>query len=240
MRLNRFLATQGVGARRTCEDIIRDGRISVNGRIVTELGLVVEADRDTVELDGDRIGTAVKLVYALLNKPAGYVVTAKDPQNRPTVFHLLEGIEQRIFPVGRLDLDVEGLLLLTNDGDLGFRLTHPRYEVEKTYQAVISGKPDKQTLHAIEEGMQLEDGPTAPIHVTVFRATKNETFLEMKMHEGRKRQIKRMWSTLGHPVISLVRTGFASITLDGVRTGQWRYLTPEEVQRLRTKVGLSR
>ena len=229
MRLNRYLASRGVGARRTCDEMIRQGRVRVNSRTITEPGVAINIDRDTVELDGTIVEATVTLVYVLLHKPAGYVVTAKDPQNRPTVFHLLEDVGQRIFPVGRLDLDVEGLLLLTNDGDLGFRLSHPRYEVDKIYRVLVEGKPDRQTLDTIRGGFQLDDGPTAPMDVIVVDEGEHGTMLEMKMHEGRKRQVKRMWSSLGHPVTHLIRTGFADMTIDGLRTGQWRYLTPEEV-----------
>ncbi|MFQ6092450.1 MAG: pseudouridine synthase [bacterium] len=238
MRLNRFLASLGVGARRKCDELIRQGRVKVNGRSVMEPWFQVEKGRDAVEVDGEYVGARVKLVHILLNKPAGYVVTAADPQNRPTVFDLIGCVEQRVFPVGRLDLDVEGLLLLTNDGDLSYRLTHPRFEVEKVYRVLVTGKPDRRALRSMQTGLQLEDGPTAPTEVRVVRGDGKTTLLELRMHEGRKRQIKRMCKALGHPVIKLVRIAFAGLSINGLHVGEWRYLTSAEVGRLNKCVGL--
>ena len=232
------MASRGLGARRTCDDIIRQGRVRVNGLAVTEPGCAIDAHRDTVEVDGKILEAVVNLVYILLNKPVGYVVTARDPQGRPTVYDIVTGLEERIFSVGRLDADVEGLLLLTNDGDLSYRLTHPRYEVEKTYRVLVAGRPDRGRLEDLQRGVQLEDGPTAPTDISVLQEREGESLVEMKMHEGRKRQVKRMWAAVGHPVKRLVRTGLAALTLEGLKTGQWRHLTPDEVRRLRELVGL--
>ena len=239
MRLNRFLSSRGVGARRKCDEMIRQGRVKMNGHTVMEPGVQVEIGRDTIDVDGNVIETTVRLVYVLLHKPAGYVVTVRDPQNRPTVFDLMDGISQRIFPVGRLDLDVGGLLLLTNDGNMSYRLIHPRYEVEKIYTLLVRGRPNSKALRAIESGIQLEDGLTAPTEVRILDNGEKITLLEMKMHEGRKRQIKRMWSAVGHPVVSLTRTAFAGLTIDDLRPGEWRFLRDDEVMWLKMNVGLS-
>ena len=240
MRLNKFLASRGVDARRKCDDLIQKGRVKINNRTVLEPGFQVEMGRDLVSVDGKVIETTVRLVYILLYKPAGYVVTAKDPQNRPTVFDIIEGIGQRIFAVGRLDLDVEGALLLTNDGEVGHRLIHPRYEIEKIYHVLVMGKPSQKTLRAVSEGLHLNDGPTAPAEVVILKGDGETTLLELKIHEGRKRQIKRMWSSVGHSVVKLIRTVFAGLTIDGLQPGEWRYLSKDEVNQLKEMVGLSR
>ena len=238
MRLNRFLASRGVDARRKCDEIIRTGRVKINRCTVLEPGFQVEVGRDLVSVDGKPL-SSVRLVYILLNKPALYVVTVRDPQNRATIFDLVKGIQQRIFPVGRLDFDVEGALLLTNDGELTHRLIHPRFEVEKVYHVLVQGKPDRKALQFVREGLQLEDGLTAPTEVTVLCEKEETTLLELKMHEGRKRQIKRMWSAVGHAVLTLTRIAFAGLTIEGLRAGEWRFLTQVEVNNLKEKVGLS-
>jgi pseudouridine synthase len=238
MRLNKFLASHGVGARRKCDDIIREGRVTVNGRTVREFGIQLREDQDIVEVDGKRIGATGGLVYILINKPAGYVVTAKDPHNRPTVFHLLQGVQERVFSVGRLDVDVGGALLLTNDGELSFRLTHPRYEVEKVYRVHVQGKPDHQTVRSIQTGLHLDDGRTAPMKVRIVGGDEDTTVCEMTMHEGRKRQVKRMWARVGHPVLALQRIQFAGLTLHRLRSGEWRYLAREDIEKLKESAGI--
>lgn len=238
MRLNKYLASHGVGARRKCDEFIRAGRVRVNGRAVTELGTRIEVDQDMVEVDGRRLESTRGLVYILLNKPAGYVVTVKDPQNRPTVFDLLEGIEHRVFPVGRLDLDVEGLLFLTNDGDLSYRLTHPRFQVEKVYRVEVQNRPGEDALRSLQSGVHLDDGRTAPAAVRRVGGDGGTTVFEMRMHEGKKRQVKRMWSAIGHPVIRLQRISFGGLHLKGVRRGEWRFLKRDEIERLKESVGL--
>lgn len=240
MRLNKYLAFHGVGARRTCDEFIREGRIRVNGCVVRELGTQVKVGQDRVEVDGKRLELTRRLVYILLNKPAGYVVTAKDPRHRPTVFDFLKDIEQRVFPVGRLDLDVQGLLLLTNDGALSFRLTHPRFQVEKVYRVVVEGRPEGEILRSIRSGLRLDDGPTAPADVKQIGGDDRATMFEMRMHEGRKRQIKRMWSALGHPVLALERISFAGLTTKGLAQGEWRFLEREEIEKLKERAGLLR
>lgn len=232
MRLAKYLAEAGVASRRKAEELIMQGRVKINGLVVKEKGCTINPDVDRVEFDG-RIISREEKVYILLNKPAGYISSVFDPQGRPTVMELLKDIKLRIYPVGRLDFDTEGLLLLSNDGDFTNLMIHPRYEINKTYQALVKGKPDKKSLQILQEGIQLEDGITAPARVNILKALQDKTLLEIEIHEGRKRQVKRMCLAVGHPVISLKRTTFGSLKLQGVAPGKYRFLTPSEVNRLK-------
>jgi 23S rRNA pseudouridine2605 synthase len=232
MRLQKFLAQAGVASRRRAEELIRAGRVKVNGTTVTAMGVQVEPGRDLVEVDGKAVKLIEKKVYYLLYKPPGYVTTVDDPQGRPKVIDLLKGIKERIYPVGRLDYATEGLLLLTNDGDLTLRLTHPRYGVTKTYRALVKGVPDEQTLQKLATGVKLEDGFTAPAEVKLLRTGKGTSLLELTLREGRKREVRRMCAAVGHPVLWLKRTKMAFLTLKGLRPGEYRQLTKEEVNRL--------
>ncbi|MBP8818828.1 MAG: rRNA pseudouridine synthase [Syntrophomonadaceae bacterium] len=232
MRLAKYLAEAGVASRRKAEELIMQGRVKINGLVVKEKGCTINPDVDRVEFDG-RIISREEKVYILLNKPAGYISSVFDPQGRPTVMELLKDIKLRIYPVGRLDFDTEGLLLLSNDGDFTNLMIHPRYEINKTYQALVKGKPDKKSLQILQEGIQLEDGITAPARVNILKTFQDRTLLEIEIHEGRKRQVKRMCLAVGHPVISLKRTTFGSLKLQGVAPGKYRFLTPSEVNRLK-------
>jgi 23S rRNA pseudouridine2605 synthase len=225
MRLNAFLARAGVASRRGAEELIRAGRVRVNGE-VAGLATFVEA-RDRVEVD-DRPVEPEELTYVLLHKPAGVVTTARDPHGRPTVVGLV-GHARRIVPVGRLDADTTGALLLTNDGPLAHRLMHPRYEVDKVYEVEVEGEPAEETLERLAEGVELEDGRTAPAGVRRL----GPSLLELTIHEGRKHQVKRMCEAVGHPVRYLHRRVYAGITLEGLAPGEWRELTASEVARLR-------
>jgi 23S rRNA pseudouridine2605 synthase len=225
MRLNAYLARAGVASRRGAEELIRAGRVRVNGEVAGLATFVEPSDR--VELDG-RLLAPEPLVYVLLHKPAGVVTTASDPHGRPTVVELVD-LPQRVVPVGRLDADTTGALLLTNDGPLAHRLAHPRYEVDKVYEAQIEGEPDDEALRRLSEGVELDDGRTAP--ATVRRVGPSR--LELTLHEGRKHQVKRMCEAVGHPVGRLHRSGYADLTLEGVPEGSWRELTAEEVAALR-------
>jgi 23S rRNA pseudouridine2605 synthase len=229
MRLNAFLARAGVASRRGADELIRAGRVRVNGE-PGELSTIV-GSRDVVEVDGRRVERQ-PLVYVLLNKPAGVVTTARDPQGRPTVVSLVRH-ETRFVPVGRLDADTTGALLLTNDGQLAHRLAHPRYGVPKVYEAVVEGVPSSQSLAALREGVELEDGLTAPAEVRVLGRAAGSTVIELTLHEGRKRQVKRMCAAVGHPVIRLHRSRYAGLEPGELEPGEWRELTPEEVERLR-------
>jgi 23S rRNA pseudouridine2605 synthase len=225
MRLNAYLARAGVASRRGAEDLIRAGRVRVNGEVA---GLVTFVEpRDIVEVDGSPIEPE-PLTYVLLHKPPGVVTTARDPQGRPTVVGLV-GHERRVVPVGRLDADTTGALLLTNDGPLAHRLMHPRYEVGKVYEAEVEGEPSDEALAQLAEGVVLDDGRTAPARVRRLGPSR----VELTIHEGRKHQVKRMLQAVGHPVRRLHRNRYAGLTLDGLAPGEWRELTSDEVKRLR-------
>jgi pseudouridine synthase len=221
VRLNAYLARAGVASRRGVEELIRAGRVRVNGE-VAGLATFVEAG-DRVELDGRALEPEA-LAYVLLHKPAGVVTTASDPHGRPTVVDLVK-LPQRVVPVGRLDADTTGALLLTNDGPLAHRLAHPRYEVDKVYEAEVEGEPDDEALRRLAEGVELEDGRTAPAAVRRLGPSR----LELTLHEGRKHQVKRMCEAVGHPVTRLHRRGYAGLTLAGLAPGAWRELTAAEV-----------
>ncbi len=231
MRLNRYLARAGVASRRGADELIKAGRVSVNGA-AGELNTFVLAS-DVVAVDGTEIGKQ-RLAYVLLHKPLGVVTTASDPQGRPTVVDLV-GHETRVVPVGRLDIDTSGVLLLTNDGDLSHRLAHPRYGVEKTYVADVEGEPTDDVIRRLAEGIELEDGVTAPARVRRLGRSR----LELVLHEGRNRQVRRMCETAGHPVRRLRRTGYAGLDVQGVPVGEFRELTRDEVDALRRLVGLA-
>ena len=225
-RLQKVLARAGIGSRRVCEDLIEDGRVRVNGEVAV-LGRRVEPDSDLVEVDGAAIGVRPGLVHYLLNKPTGVVTTAEDPQGRPTVVDLVPD-EPRVFPVGRLDLDTEGLLLLTNDGELTHRLTHPSFGVDKEYVAHVVGAPTRAELRVLREGVELDDGPTAPAQVALVAPE----VIRIVIHEGRNRQVRRMCEAIGHPVQRLVRTRIGPLADRRLKPGQWRPLTVEEVRAL--------
>jgi len=227
MRLNAYLARAGVASRRKADELIKAGRVTVNGE-AGQLNTFVER-RDQVELDGEPV-TPQQLAYVLLHKPAGTVTTASDPQGRPTVVDLVD-LPERVVPVGRLDVDTTGALLLTNDGPLAHRLAHPRYGVEKVYVADVEGRPDEQALRALSEGVELEDGMTAPATVRCLAPSR----VELTLHEGRNRQVRRMLEAVGHPVERLHRSVYAGLTLEGLEPGAWRELTPEEVAALRIR-----
>lgn len=239
MRLNRFLASCGLGSRRKCESLVLEGRVAINGRRVIGLGIPVDPRRDEVAVDGAVVRPPAAKTYLLMNKPAGYLTTASDPQGRPTVMDLIPPGASRVFPVGRLDSDTTGLLLLTDDGKLAFRLAHPRYEIEKRYLALVEGRPTRSDLKGLRDGIELVDGLTRPAKVRLVSAGKTRTRLEIVIHEGRKRQVRRMMVAVGHPVLELTRTGIAFLELDQLKPGTHRKLKAGEVRRLRSAVGLS-
>src|SRR5438309_4786196 len=224
MRLNAYLARAGVASRRAADELIKAGRVRVNGEI-GQLNTFVERG-DRVEVDGDAV-TAQRLAHVLLYKPAGTVTTARDPHGRPTVVDLVD-LPERVVPVGRLDADTTGALLLTNDGPLAHRLAHPRYGVEKVYEVEVEGKPDAEALEQLAAGVELDDGLTAPAIVRRLGPAK----LELTLHEGRKHQVKRMCEAVGHPVLRLHRSRYADLTVEGLEPGAWRELEPSEVKRL--------
>lgn len=229
-RLQKALARVGYGSRRVCEDLIAEGRVTVNGE-VAELGRRVDPDHDLVEVDGAPIGVRPGLVHYLLNKPAGVVTTASDTHGRPTVIELVPA-EPRVFPVGRLDLETEGLLLLTNDGELANRIAHPSHGLEKEYLAEVVGKPSRGALRALREGIDLDDGPTAPARASLSAPS----LVKLTIHEGRNRQVRRMLDAVGHPVVRLVRTRIGPLSDRRLAPGAWRDLTLAELRSLERAV----
>ena len=225
MRLNAYLARTGVASRRGADELIKRGRVRVNG-VTAGLNTFVE-EGDVVDLDGQLL-VPQALAYVLLHKPPGVVTTARDPHGRPTVVDLVKH-ESRVLPVGRLDADTTGALLLTNDGRLAHRLAHPRYEVEKVYEAEVEGEPSDEALMRLAEGIQLDDGPTAPAQVRRLAPSR----VELSIHEGRKHQVKRMLEAVGHPVTRLHRSRYAGLTADDLEPGSWRELSGDEVAGLR-------
>ncbi len=238
-RLSRFLAHAGIASRRHAEELIAAGRVQVNGVTVTTQGTRVNPDTEIVLVDGKPVLSTTKNVYLLLHKPVGYVTTAHDPQGRPTVLDLLpaELRALRVYPVGRLDIDTSGLLLLTNDGDFALHLTHPRYSMQKHYQALVQGCLSESALAALRSGITITEDKgrshkTAPAQVSLLRKVGTDCWLSLTIHEGRKRQVRRMLAAVGHPVLELIRVGIGSLELGTISIGKWRYLTDEEVKGL--------
>ncbi|MEW5922082.1 MAG: pseudouridine synthase [Bacillota bacterium] len=236
VRLHKFMAACGVASRRAAEKMIADGRVKVNGTVVTTAGYTINPHIDRVELDEKLVQVKKDKQYYLLYKPRGTLTTVSDPFGRRTVMELLE--RKDVFPVGRLDLDTEGLLLLTDDGELAYRLTHPRFKVKKKYLAWVKGKPSEEKLKLLREGVQLEEGPVSPARVELLAERGGKSILHITIHEGKKRQVKRMCAAIGHPVITLKRVAFAFLTLQGLKPGEYRRLTTEEVKKLLHYAGL--
>jgi pseudouridine synthase len=234
-RLQKYLARAGVAARRPAEELIRAGRVTVNGQVADRLGVTVDPDRDVVAVDGRVVRPPAERQYLVLHKPPGYVTTVRDPEGRPTVMELLPR-GRRLYPVGRLDADSEGLLLVTDDGDLAYRLLHPRFGVEKEYHVLVDRAPSADELERLRSGVELEEGRTAPAQVAVVATGPNGAWLRVTVHEGRKRQVRRMCQAVGLRVRRLVRTRFGPIMLGRLPVGRYRLLRPEEVRQLRGEV----
>jgi len=238
LRLNKFLSKAGITSRREADKMIAEGRVQVNGEVIQILGYKIDDEKDCVDLDGKRVKSDKGLTYLLLNKPSGYLVTLKDPFKRPTIMSLLPQMKRRIFPVGRLDFDSEGLLLLTNNGELAYRLMHPRYKVRKEYLLTVKGKPDPSSLSSIKKGIYLDGKKTAPAKITQIASSQKRSHLRVEIYEGRKRELRRMFEATGYRVMKLKRIKFAGLTLGKLKKGEWRYLTRKEIDLLRRKVGL--
>lgn len=230
-RLQKVMAEFGVASRRKCEELIVSGKVRVDGWIVNELGTKVDKQKAVIEVDGQRIGSSGEKVYVLLNKPIGYITSAKDQFNRPTVLDLVP-IGQRVFPVGRLDYDTEGLLLLTNDGDLTYRITHPSHQINKTYRALVKGTVKVEAVESFARGLKIEDYVTSPARLEIIKHIQANTLVQVTIHEGRNRQVRKMCDAVGHQVLKLKRICIGKLRLGDLKTGQWRYLTKEEVDYL--------
>jgi pseudouridine synthase len=237
VRLQKLLSTAGVASRRAAEELIAQGRVEVNGAVVRVLGSKADPATDVIKVDGRRIKVDVRPRYILLNKPKNVVTTRKDPEGRRTVIELLKGVREYVYPVGRLDYDSEGLLLLTSDGDLAARLTHPRHAVERVYEAVVVGSPSEDALDKLRNGIFLDGSRTAPALVRrggpAGKGHQDLSHLTITLREGRNRQVRRMCASVGHPVRRLTRTRMGPIKLGDLRPGHWRDLTPAEVEKLR-------
>jgi len=234
-RLQKVLAHAGIASRRQSEEWIKAGKVKVNGQVVTALGVKVDPSRDRIEVDGKVVHSERKRTF-LFYKPLRVITSMSDPQGRKVVADFFRRIPERVYPVGRLDYDTEGLLIMTNDGDLAQKLIHPRYEVEKTYVATVKGNPSPDALKTLEEGVMLEDGMTAPAKVRLLESGKRSSKVRIAIHEGRNRQVRRMLDAVGHPVIHLIRTRIGFFTLKGLKPGQYRECTQEEIRLLKRKL----
>jgi 23S rRNA pseudouridine2605 synthase len=236
IRLQKLIASTGLSSRRKAEMLIAAGRVSVNGKVVTELGTKVDPERDHVKVDGKHLTSPQPFVYLLLNKPKNVMSTLDDPGGRDTVKDFLHGVSVRVFPVGRLDFDSEGLMLLTNNGELAQALLHPRYHVPKTYLIKVKKVLTDEEIKTLERGIRLEDGMTGPAHVKKVKKAEQNSWLELTIREGRKHQVKRMLEAVGHPVIKLLRIRMGPLSLGNLPPGEFRFLTDREANALRELV----
>ena len=235
VRLQKYIAMSGTASRRAAEVMIEEGRVSVNGSVVRELGTKVEIGADSVTVDGKKIKPEVKKYYIMMNKPVGYVTTVNDQFDRPTVIDLIgEEITARVFPVGRLDFDTEGLLLLTNDGDFTYEVTHPKFHMDKTYVVTLKGGITVKGLNRLRRGVLIEDYKTSPAEVEMLSAEKGVTVIKITIHEGRNRQVRKMMEAVGCKVSGLKRISIGDVELGNLPLGRWRYLTSHEINRLKS------
>ncbi|MGL4913089.1 MAG: pseudouridine synthase [Romboutsia sp.] len=235
MRINKYIASCGVASRRKAEELILNKKVKVNGKIVEELSLQIDENNDVVEVDGVKISTSENTVYILLNKPEGYITTVKDQFDRPSVIDILSSVSERVYPVGRLDYETSGLLLLTNDGDLTYKLTHPKHEIDKTYVARVKGKLTEEEISNFRQGLYIEDYKTAPAKLRVIKYdnVQDVSMLEIKIHEGKNRQVRKMCKAINHPVLRLKRVALGKINLNDLKIGEYRHLTNEELNYLK-------
>lgn len=234
MRLQKYMALCGVASRRKSEEIIGEGRVKVNNVVITELGTIIDPSKDKVLVDDKRIKLESNMVYIMLNKPIGYVSSLSDEKGRKVVTDLIEGVKERIYPVGRLDADTTGLILLTNDGELAFKLTHPSKRVDKKYIAIVEGVPNKKELELLRNGVFIDGKKTSPAEVKVAKRFDEDSILDIVIHEGRNRQVKKMCEAVNHPVKKLKRVSIGEIELGGLNIGNWRFLNDEEVNYLKS------
>lgn len=231
-RLQKVMAEFGVASRRKCEELILQGKVKVNLKIVNELGAKVDKQKDVIEVEGKVLSSQAKKVYIMLNKPVGYITSAKDQFNRPTVLDLTATVKERVFPVGRLDYDTEGLLILTNDGDLTYRITHPSHNIDKTYRALVVGRVEQKDIKKFDEGLIIDDYKTSSAKLEILDFKNGTSLVNITIHEGRNRQVRKMCDAINHKVIKLKRISIGNLKLGDLKTGQWRYLRDDEVQYL--------
>jgi len=231
-RLQKIMAELGVASRRKCEEMILQGRVKVDGILIKELGIKVDKQKSIIEVDGKKLNDEIQKIYILLNKPVGYITSAKDQFDRPTVLDLVSNVGHRVFPVGRLDYDTEGLLILTNDGDLTYKITHPSHNVTKTYLARVKGRVMDEVVTIFKQGIRIEDYRTAPAKLEILKYIDNDTLVNITIHEGRNRQVRKMCDAVGHKVLKLRRISIGNLRLGDLKVGQWRHLTLEEVRYL--------
>lgn len=235
MRINKYIASCGIASRRKAEEIILQERVKVNGNIVKDLSFKIDEENDLVEIDNKKINMKKENIYIVLNKPEGYITTVKDQFDRPSVVDLLTDIKERIYPIGRLDYETSGLLILTNDGDLTYKLTHPKHEVAKVYIARVKGIPSYEEITNFENGLYIEDYKTSPAKIKILEKNeeKNYSICQIQIHEGRNRQVRKMCKAINHPVQRLKRVAMGKITLKGTEVGKYRHLTNEEIKYLK-------
>ncbi len=235
-RLQKIIARAGIASRRTAEEYIKQGRIKVDGQVVTTLGTKLDPEQHEITFDGKSVTLSEEKVYILLNKPEGYVTTMHDPQGRPVVTSLIKKMTpKRVFPVGRLDFDTEGALIFTNDGDFAQQLQHPSNEINKTYVATVKGSPSKAKIQQLEKGIMLEGRKTWPARINRLSSRNNQAVLEITIHEGRKRQVRKMFAAIGHPVLHLKRVAYGGLKLGNLSMGKARFLTSKDLKRVFSK-----
>ena len=233
IRLQKYLASCGVASRRKAETLIQEGRVSVDGKVVTEMGLKVTPGLQEIRCNGKVVRPdQEKPVYILLNKPQGVVTTLSDPQGRPVVTSLLKNIKERVFPVGRLDFNTEGALLLTNDGDLAHKILHPKFETTKTYEALVKGVPTKDFIRKLEKGIMLDGRKTWPATLVLVKRSERNSVWRITIHEGRKHQVRKMFGAIDHPVLHLKRTAYGHLSLGSLKSGAYRFLKPNELKKI--------
>lgn len=231
IRLQKFLADSGVASRRKCEELIAQGRVEVNGQLVSIPGTKINGS-EIIKVDGKQIGQHPEKVYIILNKPVGYISSAKDQFSRKTVLDLIGTIKERIYPVGRLDYDTSGLILLTNDGEFANKMMHPKHELEKVYRAIISGKLSETEIRSLKKGIAIEDYVTAPAKVNIIEMSDKDSIVEITIHEGKNRQVRKMFEAIGHTILRLKRISIGPIQIKGLEEGMWRYLSKDEIKAL--------
>ena len=237
-RLNKIIAMAGIASRRRADELMSQGLVTVNGHKQTELGAKAVWAIDAIEVDGHPIPGPPKRAYVMLNKPFGHVSTLRDPEGRPIIRDLIKDIKERIYPVGRLDFDSQGLLILTNDGELSFRLMHPKFRIPRTYKVIVDGSLSDASVQQLKRGILLDDGLTSPAQVKIIDRQQGKNVVRITIFEGRSREVRRMFDTVGHKTLKLIRTGYGTLTLGSLRVGKYRHLKSVEVKTLRSSVGL--